>query len=261
MRQLKNMGRLLPLFLLAFVIFSCNKKITKEPLKTLRLKFKGTGGSNGTAVAYDPNKKLYYAAIAGNSTFPLEVFDEKGNNVHHGATGFDLRGMWWNNDRKELEGNGYDDFGVTGFTLDASGHPAGGKISYTKNSMQPDAQSAGAYDYKSKRIIYYYEGGLHIIKRDGFTIEGKVMLQLPVSRDYINSTSVIYTGVHGKEAGVLDFENKKVYLFDIKSGKHTFTIDLPPDAPVYSMFRFAFANGHVWLYDADERAWTGYKVF
>jgi hypothetical protein len=168
--------------------------------------------------------------------------------------------MWWNPDKKTLEANGYDNSGVSSFMLDGSGFNTGNTTSQSMVSMQPDAQSAGAYDFKNKHIIYYYDGAVYKVKREGFTDAGKVELQLPVGKNYINSTSVIYTGVNGKEAGVLDHENKKVYLFDIKSGKHTFTITLPNNAPAYSMFRFSYANGHVWLYDADERAWTGYKV-
>ncbi|HYG15241.1 MAG TPA: hypothetical protein VEC12_05760, partial [Bacteroidia bacterium] len=92
------------LVLLLVCSVSCTKKLKVEenPLKTLVLKFKQSGGTNGVAVAWDPGRKVYYAAIAGNPSFPLEMFDEKGNHLHSSETDFDMRGMWWNTAKKML---------------------------------------------------------------------------------------------------------------------------------------------------------------
>lgn len=40
----------------------------------LRIPASVTKGSNGAGVAYNPVKKLYYAAFAGNTSFPLVVW-------------------------------------------------------------------------------------------------------------------------------------------------------------------------------------------
>lgn len=250
------------LFLLLVSTTACTKKIKVEenPLKTLVLKFKQYEGTNGVAVAWDPNKKVYYAAIAGNSTFPLEMFDEKGNHLYSTETDFDIRGMWWNPGKKTLEANGFGDYGVVQYSLNGEGRPLN-TTSLTGSSGQPDDQSVGAYDSKNGHIIYYADGKLAKIKRSDFSLAGTVNLALPVSAYYINNTAVIYTGVKGKEAGVLDYENKKVYLFDISSGKLTYTVNLPSGAVTHDLFRFSFANGHIWLYDVYSRSWTGYKLF
>jgi hypothetical protein len=242
---------------------ACSKKVkvADNPLKTIVLKVSQKSGFNGASVAYNPNSKLYYVALAGNKEYPLEAFDENGNNVYKGMTHFDVRGMWWNKDNATLEGNGYNDFGVAVYKLNTSGYPDTKPETATKQSLQPDAQSAGAYDYKNKHIIYYNNGELVKVKRSDFSQVDKVQLALPVSKDYINETTVIYTGVAGKEVGLLDYENKKVYLFDIKTGKLTHTVNLPADVVTHSMFRFSFANGYIWLYDTDTRSWTGYKLY
>jgi hypothetical protein len=236
-------------------------KVADNPLKTIVLKVGQTSGFNGTSVAYNPNKKLYYIAIAGNSDYPLEVFDETGAHLYNGKTHFDMRGMWWNKDKATLEANGYSGYGISSYQLNASGYPDAEPEQLTKLSLQPDAQSVGTYDYINKHIIYYNDGELIKVKRSDFSKIGTVNLSLPVSKDFINQTTVIYTGVAGKEVGLLDYENKKVYLFDIKTGKLTHTVNLPADAITHSMFRFSFANGYIWLYDTDSRSWTGYKLY
>ncbi|HYG15432.1 MAG TPA: hypothetical protein VEC12_06725, partial [Bacteroidia bacterium] len=152
------------------------------------------------------------------------------------------------------------DYGVVQYSLNGEGRPLN-TTSVTGNSGQPDDQSVGAYDFKNDHIIYYADGKLTKVKRSDFSVAGTVTLALPVSEYYINNTAVIYTGVKGKEAGILDYENKKVYLFDISGGKLTHTVNLPSNATVHEFFRFSFANGHIWLYDVNSRSWTGYKLF
>ena len=49
---------------------------------------------------------IYYAVIAGNSSFPLETFDATGVSLYQTNTGFDCRGLWWNPNLNQLETNG-----------------------------------------------------------------------------------------------------------------------------------------------------------
>jgi hypothetical protein len=63
------------------------------------------------------------------------------------------------------------------------------------------------------------------------------------------------------EFAVLDFNSKRVYLFDRKSGRVTGTVYLPSTAVVNDYFRVSYANDHVWLFDTEERSWTCYKIF
>src|SRR5580765_7375197 len=80
--------------------------------KSLELKFPGENGINGGAVVWHPIYKKYFAFFAGNATFPITDFDEKGNALvtdpqHLINAGADLRGLWYNSVKRRLEFNGY----------------------------------------------------------------------------------------------------------------------------------------------------------
>lgn len=250
-------------FLAAFIILSAqfiSAQLIENPTQALIFSLTSFEGTNGTSVVFNPEKKIYYTAIAGNSTYPLETFNEKGKSINVSESGFDVRGMWWDPVAKQLKSNGYDDFGIAKISLSASGIPTSSPFITSEISGQPDANSVAAYDSKSKHLLYYNNGILTKINATSYALVGEVTLQIPTDLEYINTTTVIYTGVAGKEVGLLDYDSKKVYLFDIKTGANTFTINLPANAVTNSAFRFSFANGYVWLFDADYRIWTGYKV-
>lgn len=235
-------------------------QLAPYPVAVLTLSLTSTGGTNGSAVAYNPGKNLYYAAIAGNTGFPLETFDETGNSVYLTETGFDVRGLWWDGYNNQLRSNGYNHFGVAKYKHDAKGW-AKEAVPISRTSGQPNDQAVGAFDSENNQLIYYDDGILYKVNTTSFAVEEQLTLQLPVSTDSINYTTVIYTGVAGMEAGVLDYSAKKVYLFDISTGAHTFTMHLPSTAITHSAFRFSFSNGLIWLYDVKTRMWTGYKGY
>lgn len=247
-------------FALVLMASCAGNKVKTNPTETLTIKIKTTGGKNGTAVAYDPQKKLYYTAIAGNSTFPFEVFNENGVLQSSGKTGVDVRGLWWNSAKNVLQCNAYSDIGLFNYELKNDGLPTGELETLTKNTGQPTVNSVGAYNPIQNQILYYYNGLLYKVDADNYSPQGSIALKLPVDKELINQTTVIYTGIKKKEVGLLNHNDKKLYLFNIASGKLTATIQLPKSAPTYEFFRFSFANGYVWLYDAEERLWTGYKI-
>lgn len=263
---MKKLTYLLSTLLLFFVGFSsCTKKIITEPGNTvLVLKHQLTSGSNGMSVAYNPKTKLYYAVIGGNTSFPLEVFDEKGNRIAGSKAGVDVRGLWWNAKTKQLEANAYQSspskVSVAGIKLNDDNQPTGDIVSITNDEIQPNINSSGAFNYKTNEIVFYNEGKLYKVKRNNFENAGSVKLSLPVDKDYINTTTVIYTGVKKKDVGVLDFKNNKVYLFNSKTGEHTQSISLPSSVRSPESFRFSYANGYIWFYNKGTRAWTGYKI-
>lgn len=251
-------------FLLASVVIalaSCSSnKVNKKPVETLTLKFNSKEGTNASAVAYNPDKQVYYAVIAGNSSFPIETFNKKGEFLHTASLGFDLRGLWWNTKENSLQSNAYSDIGVKNLKTNEAGIAIGGSSTRVQESGQPYSNSVGTYNAKDNQVLYYYDGKLYKVDASNYSSIGEVKLELPVSSDNINQTTVIYTGIKHKEVGVLDYIDKKVYLFDITSGKLTVTVQLPSNAVTHEFFRFSYANGYVWLYDVDARTWTGYKI-
>ena len=71
---------------------------------------------------------------------------------------------------------------------------------------------------------------------------------------------MIYTGCKKKELGVLDYELKKIYFFNLK-GKFAGTVSLPQNSTTEDEFGFSFANEMVFIFDKEKRVWTGYAVF
>lgn len=239
---------------------SAFSQVIDNPKASLTLKIKSESGTNGSQVVYNPIKKIYYSIIAGNSSYPLEVFDVDGNNIYQTNTGSDMRGIWWNPKTKTLEGNTYDDSGIISFALDDKGFPSlGNKVIFEGGSHQPNSHSVGTYDVKKKSIFYYEEGQAVYYKRSTGKESMKVTLNVP-NKKSISDNSVIYTGKKKMEIGILDYDADKVYLYSRKTGQMTKTINLPQGVSQASSFRFSYANGYVFIYNTRDRAWSGYKV-
>lgn len=232
------------------------------PAATIELKMMEDGGRNGTAVVYNPEMNYYYCAMAGNADFPLETFSASGTNLHQSRTYSDMRGMWWNPKEEALEGNCYADGGIVSIIIDANGFAGAGNRVIFEGRHQPGDHNCGTLDPKKKEILYYKDG--YVVgysRKDGSPTDTYIPLDLPTGESDINYTSLIFTGHKKMELGVLDVNEKKVYLFNRKDGSLAGTINLPSDAITYEGFNFAFANDHVFLFDQSERKWVGYKVF
>lgn len=254
---------LLPLFFLSAIISSCSKKIVEKTEATIELKYEMKEGINGMAVAYNPEKKLYYAALGGKTSYPMEVFDKNGKRLSGNKLNIDVRGVWWNNELKQLEANTYRRKGestVLVLRVDENGNFNGDNISITNENIQPNRQAVGVYDFKNKHLLFYSYGKVYKVNRASLEKIGNIKLQLPVSSSNITQYSLIYTGFPNKEVGVLDYKDKKVYLFNVNTGEHTHTVSLPSDAVTNSAFRFSYSNGYVWLHNTDTRSWKGYKI-
>ena len=237
------------------------KKVIYIPSLLLKLTFEQSSGTNGSAVAYNPKFKFYYAAIAGNIAFPLETFSDKGANLFQSETKDDIRGMWWNPKTKSLEANSYYNGEILKLGLLSNGFAGGENTSLIETSRE-HGNSCGVLDFKKQEILYYLEGVVYSYSlKTGLSTNSGLGLTLPVSTDQINAYAMIFTGKKKMELGVLDYVDKKIYLFNKKNGEHTVTISLPANAITPDIFRFAFANDHVWLYDVDTRTWNGYKIF
>lgn len=235
-------------------------QIIERPKASLELCFQSESGTNGSAVTYDPNSGNYFALIAGNSSFPLEVFNRAGNSIYQTECGTDMRGLWWNPKSKQLEGNGYGSEGIVGINLDEQGFPSvGNSTIFSGADYQPESNSCGVFDGK-KYVWYYSDGSFLMYTRKSGEKTKSIGVTGISSLQTINSTSMIYTGIKGMELGLLDYQSKKVLLFNKKTGSLSATIELPTSAITHYSFRFAYANKHVLLYDVDTRCWSGYQI-
>lgn len=226
--------------------------------KVFTLEFALSGGTNASAVTWNPAKKVFYSVIAGNASFPLETFNEFGEHVYSNEAGVDARGLWFNLKTKKLEGNGQGETGIFTIGFNNSGEKQTVKI-LIEGKNQPGNQSVGAFDSK-KQIIYYYSDGkiYSYLRKNGKQKSSFNITNSQIDTGNLNSTTVIFTGIKNQELGLLDYYLQKVYLFDLK-GKLTAIINLPENAPTNNAFRFSFANNYIWLYDVDSRSWTGYS--
>ncbi len=249
---------------------------TTQTLKqVMTLKIDREGGANGANIAWHPVNKKYYAAMAGNVTYPMLVFDAKGKKLSPNdlETKFDVRGLWYNPTAKAIQANGYNDFGLTQYKINTEGIPvANNNMEITMS--KPDAQSVGAYDAK-KNVLYFYDMSIASIEPHSITdgaANDVITLHLGVKDrkdvndadneelkyDY-NENAIIFTGAPKAEIGLLNVTKKRIELYDLATGLLTKKLVLPAGAPAQSSLNFSYTNGIYWLFDKTERVWYGYK--
>lgn len=229
------------------------------------------GGANGAAVVYHPKEKLYYAAQAGNASFPMVIFDEKGNVVSstEQSTLIDIRGLWYNPKTKEIGGNGYAQFGWFTYELDKKGMVENIHV-FKKGRYQPDDHSPGVLNTDDNEVLFL--DGLNIAC---YTIDGEAKrktIQLFIGKkaagdagtggsfesDY-NTRSIIYTGKIGTEIGLLNIAQKQVELYSIKTGYMTKIVKLPLSFKPEAFFNFSYCNDIYWVFNKTTRNWNGFR--
>ena len=136
---------------------SAGARSHKTLARVMTLKIEHRGGANGAAVAWDPEHQRYYAAMAGNTYFPMFIFNAEGKRVCDTTveTMFDVRGLWYNTTTRTIQSNGYKDFGLAEYAMDEKGLPEAIK-KIPVSSKQPNDQSPGAYD-TGHNAIYFYD--------------------------------------------------------------------------------------------------------
>lgn len=258
----------------------------RELKKVISLEMPGEDGSNGAGIAYDPVAKKYFAAFAGNMTYPLAVFDSKGKLLSDASltTMADVRGLWYNPNTKKICGNAYDDGGWFCYVTDKSGMPTDIKI-VKEGLNQPSAQSVGVYDAKGKKILFLNQEGLEAYDESTGEQTGTIKLHIGYANakeekesngndahdadepdaesarktNSYNMATAVFTGIPGKEIGLLNIDQNRVELYNIKTGYRVQSLKLPADAVIEANFNFAYANGICWLFNKDMRTWVGYK--
>jgi hypothetical protein len=237
-------------WLLIIAAFAQPKTPSGKPLK---LELQSDEGTNGCAVVWNPEKKLYYTVIAGNVDFPIDVFSETGNWISTHESGVDNRGLWYNTKSGKLVARSYDGQ-LYSYSLKENGKPS--EPVQIKDEVGPADQNVGTF---LKGSVYYYSDGVI----NSISSKGKQKaLQLAMSSDSenYNHYSMGVTGVKNYEFVVWNVTNSSLEFYNLK-GKQTATVTLSGEIPEAENFRFSFANNRAWLYDVDSRTWTGYKVF
>ncbi|HET6993359.1 MAG TPA: hypothetical protein VFI06_00190 [Chitinophagaceae bacterium] len=230
-------------------------------------------GRRGACVAWHPLQKKYYAVFAGNSEYPMAVFNDKGNRVSDDdqTAMIDTRGLWYNPATKLIAGNGFQDYGWFNYELDSKGLLSDIDV-VDEGKYQPDDQSVGTYNPTTKKVLFLYQSQVYMYNSDGDRQDsimihwGRKKIDGPgddedineAPEDY-NSSTVIYTGIKGQELGFLNITNKEIELYDIKTGFLARKLSLPSTATAEAIFNFAYANGIYWLFNMDLRKWIGYK--
>jgi hypothetical protein len=259
------LGLLLPALALAQKTFNLQKSLV--------LQMMGENGTNGASVAYNPKHKVYYAAFAGNSEFPMGIFDKAGTLISPEdlTTGFDMRGLWFDNKTAELGAQGYGESGWVKYKLDEKGMSETPIVLF-EGQNQPNEQAVGAFDYQ-KRLVYFLQGnkimaynaenaqenpeeslGITFLNQSEDTPENET----PAA---YNSTSITFTAWKGREFGVLNADSKQIELYDRKTGKCTEIWKLPEDfMAADTMFNFSFANNMFWIFDKESRTWHGFEL-
>ncbi len=254
--------------------FQSNAQALKTLKKVITLEITEEGGSNGAAVAWHPVQKKYYAAMAGNSEFPMVVFDAKGKKVFEDGitTQYDVRGLWYNPFAKALQANGYGDYGWGQYNLFEGGKP-GEITTFHEGQLQPNEQAVGAYD-PAKNLLYFLDedGNLEQYSVKDTAYIKTINLQLGVTKkddtgltdnydviEEYNSASIIFTGIKGSEIGLLNIETQEVELYDVSNGYLVSKLKLPEGIATYNMFNFSYCNGIYWFFNKELRTWTGCK--
>lgn len=243
--------------LISTTAFAQSPKSSVKP--KLKLTFQGEAGTNGSAVAWNPSTKMYYATIAGNPEFPLEAFKKNGKPVFQSNVGIDCRGLWYNTTEEKLQLNGAGDNGYFDVKLGQSGQPMGSVKMIVSGKNQPDFQSVGSYDPLEGLVAFYDNGAIYTY--DTESGDEVTFLKVDVA-DYgvYNNTSIICTGNEEYPYGLLNTAKNRVDWIGY-DGQLEGVTQLPEDAITGNAFWFSFANNQIFLYDVDMRTWTGYTVF
>jgi len=231
-------------------------------------------GTRGASVAWHPVYKKYYAAMAGNTGYPLSIFDVTGKRLSPDSSNCDVdaRGLWYNPDKKCIQGNTFDAAGWFRYDHTATGMIK--EVQYLTDEMtQPGPQCVGAFNHQNKDVLFLNGDEVWFYDVDE-AVKGAVLkvhwgrtksvgpnpdATNGLTPEAYNNSTVIYTGNKGAELGFLKPNSQEIELYSIKTGFLTQIIKLPSDAAIYHSFNFAYCNGMYWIFNIDTREWAGYK--
>ncbi|MCE3297301.1 MAG: hypothetical protein K0R65_3015 [Crocinitomicaceae bacterium] len=248
-----------------FVALGAQLSFAQAPLqnikKDIQLTVQSDAGYNGLAVAYNPKQNVYYSVFAGNASFPLEIHNAStGASIYTREIGADIRGMWYNPKKDQIQGILVGNEGL--YTMDLDG-----------NTISSPAITNIAYGMDFNDIACYHNKKIYFLNGNGLTVfkQGKTKAVKNIypevfgaqGSESFNMNGFFHTGVKGYEIGVLNFADGKLYLINESNGKTAAMIDITfdTDYPEMDRFKISYANKRVFLYNVNSRAWDGYKLF
>ncbi len=269
--------RMKKLIVLLLLVTICGHEAGAKKAKTLKrvmtLKTDRSGGMNGASVAWNPDQKKYYAAMSGNTYFPMFVYTAEGKIISDNLqeTMFDVRGLWYNTTTQTLQTNGYKNFGMAEYVTDATGMPVAVK-KMALASRQPNEQATAAYNTALNVLYFYDHDSSRIVKEDFNDTVTVTALHLGVKKrskikkhsnsevlkDY-NENTCVYSGVANAEVGLLNYKERQIELYNPETGLLKKVLQLPPDAPLEPSLNFSNCNGIYWFFDKKKREWRGYQ--
>lgn len=229
-----------------------------------------------------PKYKMYVAAFMGNASYPMILMKENGALVLKDTKeiGADIRSLWYNGFKNQLQANLYGEGGWVSWTLDDKGIP-GEMNQIFDESTQPDDNCVGFYDASTDVVYFLYgsavydfdavtgagnnnEVNLYIgytpqeLKEDKSII--KDFVNSDIEQGYYNSTNAVL--VREKETvlfGVLNLGTKAIELYSKKTGILHSILRLPADIPALpERFNFTYCNGKYWIYFTQTSTWMGF---
>ena len=259
---------LLPTIALSFLMFTSGGSFAQcgihpqasEGPTTLQY----NGGESGTvmSVAYNAEFDLYYANHGGSTSASIVTFDNSGSEISQVQAGFDYRGLWWNENTDQLEGNGFDFYGILSKDYNETNgivDQSGGSILLGPN--QPSNSSIGSLDTMANEIIYVFNSTIYRYDRsDNSLIESVAITGLPNGTGNLNGTGLIYGPCEDRNVGVYEYAARIVHFVDVESGEYVSSSQLPGDAPTPANHGIDFANGYAWIYDSGSNSWKSYDV-
>ncbi|MFM2377373.1 MAG: hypothetical protein RLZZ165_2470 [Bacteroidota bacterium] len=253
-----------PKMLLALLV-TLNLAFAQAPkptaIESMKYRFESTEGTNASAVAFIPGPKVFITVIAGNASFPMEVFDMSGSTIHIREAGLDLRGIWYNPKSNTLEANAYGESGWFSRELNSEGLPIGDWKCIKEGMHQPEEQSVLSYDPTVRKLITIQDETFFLFSRKNG--KGKPAHQHGTPGDtdwYINPYVAAYTGNDAYPIAVLELNGDQILYFDL-NGKYQGATQIEGGLPEIDGFRFSFAGNMAWIYDESVRTWTAYRVF
>lgn len=218
------------------------------------------GNTTRSGVAFDPNNELYFSVNAGTPTAPVETFASDGSDLASAIPYFDYRGVWWNPNSNQLEGNGYNSAGIVVQNVNASGYAIDTAFIQYSSNGQPNNQSNGEYDYDADEVIYYYNNSIYrYLRSNGTLISSSTISGLPAGAA-LNPNSVGYTGVTGMEYCVYDYANQAVHYINKATTAYVASTYLPGDAIAVNNWGQSFANNRLFLYNSGTSTWKSYVL-
>ncbi|MDB5203042.1 MAG: hypothetical protein JWQ27_2451 [Ferruginibacter sp.] len=262
------MRKILSLLLIVVSIPFITQAQSRTMEKVLTLKMPDDPGARASAIAWHPTLKRYYAPKSGNASFSMAIFDPAGNLISPSGltTKFDIRGIWYNPTLKTFCANGYKDNGWITYVLDKNGIPT--DIKHDVEYMnQPEEHSVGFYNPRSNEVYFLKNQDVIIYNASSFEETGKRHLFVSeeydepgeAMPDFMNSSTVVYTGIPGNEFGLLNADDREINLFDKATGKYSKALYFPLDAPTETFMCFTYCNGLYFLFDTKTKSWYGYR--